>query len=104
MKYFRYKVVEEGGNELVHYKAIHEDVTEVDVADFDPFAVVTGGARSALLLAKQRRQQRPWEQDDLSAVAKLAAKCAEYRIQLRDFFSDFDLLRKRHCTVQQVKF
>ncbi len=86
----------------MNYKAIHEDITEVDLSEYDPFAVVTGGARSALLLAKQRRQQRSWEHDSLPAVAKLASKCAEFRIQLKDFFIDFDLLKKGYCTVQQV--
>jgi Ca2+-binding EF-hand superfamily protein len=81
--------------DTVHYRALHEDVSKNgDVLD------VTQCPQSLLVL---RPDQYQWTQADLTAEDKIQAKVVEKRVRLRDYFKDFDHLRKGFCTTGQVR-
>jgi len=78
----------------VNFKAIHDDISEV--LDPKPPPCPT----SDLYLKPDATQ---WDHMYLNPVKKIQSKVVEKRVRLKDFFADFDNLRKGYCTQSQLK-
>jgi len=81
--------------QCVNYRALHEDVTKAQEA-----IEMTKCPRSDLVL---RPDPTKWTQADLTAEDKIQAKVVEKRVRMRDYFQDFDPLRKGFCTPGRVR-
>jgi len=78
----------------VHFRAIHNDISEVLSPDPPPFP------ESNLILKPDGTQ---WEHMTLNPVKKIQAKIVEKRLRMEEYFADFDALRKGFCTAGQLK-
>lgn len=78
----------------IHYMALHNEIAEVLPDPAQPFPT------SPLYL---RPDDTRWSHEDLHVVDKLRSKVAEKRIRMKEFFQDFDPLRKGFCTPGQTK-
>jgi len=78
----------------IHYMSLHNEVAEVLPDPAQPFPT------SPLYL---RPDDTRWSHQELHAVDKIKSKVAEKRIRLKEFFQDFDPLRKGYCTPGQCK-
>lgn len=78
----------------VNYRALHEDVTRVTDASNVNFPT------SNFVVHPDSTN---WTLEDLVAEDKIQAKVVEKRIRMRDYFQDFDHLRKGFCTPGQVR-
>lgn len=79
----------------INYQALHDAVTdnikhknkeELPTSDFIP-----------------RPNNLTWTQDDISAVERIQARIVERRVRPRQYFQDFDPLRKGYCSMSQVR-
>lgn len=86
----RYKTP--GGD--VNFQAIHNDISEVLDPQPPPFP------QSPLYLKPDGTQ---WEHQTLNPVKKIQSKVVEKRLRLKEYFDDFDPLRKGFCTAGQLK-
>merc|ERR1719193_1911173 len=78
----------------VHFMAMHNDVSEVLPDPAQPFPT------SPLYLRPDNTQ---WSHQLTKAVTRMQSKVVERRVRLREFFSDFDALRKGLCAAGQLK-
>lgn len=78
----------------VHFIALHNEVAEVLPDPAQPFPT------SPLFL---RPDDTQWSHSEASAVDRIRCKVVEKRARMREFFQDFDPLRKGFCTPSQVK-
>lgn len=78
----------------VHFQAIHNDISEVLSPEPPPFPT------SPLFL---KPDGAVWDHMTLNPVKKLQSKVVERRLRLKDYFADFDPLRKGFCTAGQLK-
>eukprot|EP00397_Hematodinium_sp_SG-2012_P029748 GEMP01031456.1.p1 GENE.GEMP01031456.1~~GEMP01031456.1.p1 ORF type:complete len:472 (+),score=95.01 GEMP01031456.1:68-1483(+) len=80
---------------LVNYQALHNDVT-------DRLGNIVGEELpiSDHILHDTGLQ---WSQEDVTAVERIQAMIVERRSRPRDYFKDFDPLRKGYCTVGQAR-
>merc|ERR1719456_1823761 len=92
MEYLMERYRTEGGD--IHFQAIHNDISEVLSPEPPP------SPTSPLYLKPDRSE---WDHMTLNPVKKIQSKVVEKRIRLKDYFSDFDPLRKGFCTVGQLK-
>ncbi|OLQ11332.1 S-adenosylmethionine synthase 2 [Symbiodinium microadriaticum] len=78
----------------VHYMAMHNDISEVSSHEPPPVP------RSDLVL---KPDESEWSQGLYSIVDKLRAKVVEKRVRIKEYFQDFDHLKKGFCKASQVK-
>mmetsp|Transcript_22150 Transcript_22150/g.52655 ORF Transcript_22150/g.52655 Transcript_22150/m.52655 type:complete len:491 (+) Transcript_22150:55-1527(+) len=78
----------------VHFMAMHNDISEVSNHEPPDFP------RSDLILKPDNAE---WSQSRFTVVDKLRAKVVEGRIRIKEYFQDFDPLRKGFCAATQVK-
>mmetsp|Transcript_84840 Transcript_84840/g.245299 ORF Transcript_84840/g.245299 Transcript_84840/m.245299 type:complete len:497 (-) Transcript_84840:59-1549(-) len=78
----------------IHYMALHNEVAEVLPDPSQPFPT------SPLYL---RPDDAQWSHQELHVVDKVRSKVAEKRMRLKEFFQDFDPLRKGFCSPSQTK-
>lgn len=82
--------------EFVNYQALHDDVTDPTTQ-----VAVEELPRSDFIPRDQSMVQ--WTHDNISAVERIQARVVERRIRPRDYFKDFDPLKKGFCTVGQLR-
>jgi len=79
----------------INYQALHDAVTDnikhqnqeaLPRSDFHP-----------------RPNNLTWTQDDISAVERIQARIVERRVRPRQYFQDFDPLRKGYCSISQAR-
>lgn len=78
----------------VHFMAMHNDISEVSSHEPPPVP------RSDLVL---KPDESEWSQGLYSIVDKLRAKVVEKRVRIKEYFQDFDHLKKGFCKASQVK-
>jgi Ca2+-binding EF-hand superfamily protein len=79
----------------VNYLTMHEDVMDRSVAPPDP-----PYPRSDLVI---RPDGSAWTSSDYTPEEKVQAKVVERRIRIREWFTDYDPLRKGYCTTGQAR-
>jgi len=77
-----------------HYMALHNEVAENMPDAEQPFPT------SPLFL---RPDDTVWSHTEVHAVDRIKAKVAEKRVRVKEFFQDFDPLRKGFCSPSQAK-
>lgn len=78
----------------VHFMAMHNDISEVTSHEPPDFP------RSDLVM---KPDESEWSQSRYTVVDKLRSKVVEGRIRIKQYFQDFDPLRKGYCAASQVK-
>jgi len=78
----------------VNFQAIHNDISEVLSPEPPPCP------KSDLYL---KADETMWDHMMLNPVKKIQSKTVEKRVRLREWFKDFDPLRKGFCTAGQLK-
>mmetsp|Transcript_107119 Transcript_107119/g.130681 ORF Transcript_107119/g.130681 Transcript_107119/m.130681 type:complete len:490 (-) Transcript_107119:110-1579(-) len=78
----------------VHFMAMHNDISEVTSHEPPDFP------RSDLVM---KPDDSTWSQSRYTVVDKLRSKVVEGRIRIKEYFQDFDPLRKGYCAASQVK-
>lgn len=79
----------------VNYRTLHHDVMDREEAALDP-----PYPRSDLVL---RPDSAEWTDADHTPEEKVQARVVERRIRIREWFSDYDPLRKGYCTAGQAR-
>ena len=77
----------------VHFMAMHNDISEVSSHEPPPVP------RSDLIL---KPDDSEWSQGLYTIVDKLRAKVVEKRIRIKEYFQDFDNLKKGFCKASQA--
>lgn len=92
----RYTGPIEAGNpgSILNYQALHDDVSEIQGAIADS-KVPT----SPFFPPEEFRQ---WSANSVGVVQRVTAAAVEKRLRMKDYFEDFDPLRKGFCTPTQA--
>jgi len=80
---------------LVNYQALHDDVT-------DRAGLVTMQELPRSDFHPPDLSQVRWTKEDYNVVERIQARIVERRLRPRDYFQDFDPLRKGYCTKGQA--
>jgi len=83
-------------DEKINYRALHDDVMEYGVGNImkQPFPTSNWSPS---------KDTAEWTSWDYSVEQRLMAQVVAKRIRLREYFQDFDPLRKGYCTVGQLR-
>jgi len=79
----------------INYQAMHDDVMDRNEASADP-----PYPRSDLVI---RPDDSRWTAEDYTPEEKVQARVVERRIRIREWFTDYDPLRKGYCTAGQAR-
>jgi Ca2+-binding EF-hand superfamily protein len=79
----------------INYQAFHDDVMEHDPAPIDP-----PFPKSDLVIYPDSAR---WTAEDYTPEEKVQAKVVEKRVRIREWFSDYDPLRKGYSTASQAR-
>jgi len=78
----------------VHFQSLHNDISEVMNHEAPPFP------KSELYL---KPDETEWAHHSITVPDKLRSKVVEKRMRMRDYFQDFDTLRKGFCSHRHAR-